>query len=194
MTLKILGGTFRNRSLKTPKGPQTRPTLAILRKAVFDICQQEIEGALVLDLFAGSGAMGLEALSRGAQHATFVDKDRYALSCIYENIKQFQLEDQTDVIGADVLATLKKLSARKLQFDIVTIDPPYAAAAQTALLTTLLTYLETHDMLKEGGIVFVEEGAPASLKPSCLKLEKLHHLNSRTFSQSVLHQFRYRLS
>jgi 16S rRNA (guanine(966)-N(2))-methyltransferase RsmD len=190
MSLKILGGTFRNRSLKTPKGPQTRPTLAILRKAVFDICQQEIEGAIVLDLFAGSGAMGLEALSRGAAHATFVDKDRYALSCIYENIKLFQLEPQAEVIGTDVLAALKKLSARKKQFDIVTIDPPYATATQTAILPTILTFLETHDMLKNGAIVFVEEGSPATLKPATLKLEKLSHLNSRTFSQSVLHQFR----
>ena len=94
MGLRILGGTFRNRLLKSPKGEQTRPTLAVMRKSVFDILQTQIEGAAFLDLYAGSGAMGLEALSRGASHATFVDANRFALSCIEDNICLLKVENQ----------------------------------------------------------------------------------------------------
>ncbi len=190
MSLKIIGGTFRNRTLQTPKGPQTRPTLGILRKCVFDICQSAVEGACFLDLFAGSGAMGIEAISRGASSAVFIDKDRYARSCIQDNIKALQIEAQAEVIGADVMVGLKKLKARGAQFDLIYIDPPYAAAKEGALFKELLHTLETYNLIKSGAYVFTEEASPARLKPETLELEKLGFVNSRTFSQSVLHQFR----
>ena len=92
MSLRIIAGEFRNRLLKSPKSLQTRPTLAILRKAVFDILQPYIHQAHFLDLFAGSGLMGIEALSRGASHTTFVDNDRNAIRCIRENISLLNLQ------------------------------------------------------------------------------------------------------
>lgn len=76
MSLRIIGGSFKGRLLKAPTGPLSRPTMSIMRKAVFDICQSVIEDAHFLDLFACSGAMGIEALSRGAAHATFIEKDK----------------------------------------------------------------------------------------------------------------------
>ena len=91
MTLRIIGGKFKGRLIKTPKGEKTRPTSAILRKAVFDICQNQITDARFLDLFAGSGAMGLEALSRGASHATFVERDKHSVSCLKENLALLNL-------------------------------------------------------------------------------------------------------
>ncbi len=190
MSLRIIGGTFRNRPLKAPKGPQTRPSLGIMRKAVFDILQQEIEGKDFLDLFAGAGAMGIEAISRGARQATFVDKDRFALRCIEENIQSFQIEKQAIVIGADALATLERLSRQGKTFDIVYIDPPYAKAFEKSLLSKILTFLDTQPLLKPGAIVFAEEGAPAHLKPESQSFSRLVFLNSRQFSQSVLHQYR----
>lgn len=190
MSLRIIGGTFRNRLLKTPKGPQTRPSLAILRKAVFDILQQEIVDAEFLDLFAGAGAMGLEAISRGAKQATFIDKDRYALRCIDENIKSFHVEDQCELFAADVFVALEKLGKAGRKFDVVYIDPPYAASAEKSLIPKILSLLESLDLLKPQAIVFAEEGAPPQLKLEQMGHLKLRLVNSRQFSQSVLHQLR----
>ncbi|MBS0653432.1 MAG: 16S rRNA (guanine(966)-N(2))-methyltransferase RsmD [Verrucomicrobia bacterium] len=190
MSLRIIGGTFRNRPLKTPKGPQTRPSLAVLRKAVFDILQDEIVDTEFLDLFAGAGAMGLEAISRGAKHATFVDKDRYALRCIDENIKGFHVEDQCELFAADVFVALEKLGKSGRKFDVAYIDPPYAASAEKSLIPKILSLLESLDLLKDHAIVFAEEGAPPQLKPEQMSGSNLRLVNSRQFSQSVLHQLR----
>ena len=189
MSLRIIGGTFRNRPLKAPKGPQTRPSLAILRKAVFDILQQEVIDNDILDLFAGAGAIGFEALSRGARHATFVDKDRFALQCISENMKTLKVESQCQLIPSDVFIALDKLSKAGKKFDLIYIDPPYATSAEKSLLAKILSLLETLDLLKENAIVFAEEGAPSFLSHP-LPLKHLRLLNTRQFSQSLLHQFR----
>ena len=94
MTLRVLGGKFRGRLLQSPRGSQTRPTTSMLRKAVFDILQNSIEDFRFLDLFAGSGAMGIEALSRGAKHATFVESHKDALRCINANLATLKLEKE----------------------------------------------------------------------------------------------------
>lgn len=125
MTLRIIAGTFKGRLLKAPKGPSTRPTQGMLREAVFNICQNEIPNARFLDLFAGSGAMGLEALSRGASHATLVEQNRHAAACIKENIATLQLQPQTTLIPTDVTRAIALLAKQSAQFDIIYIDPPY---------------------------------------------------------------------
>ncbi len=190
MSLRIIGGTFRNRFLKAPKGPQTRPSLAILRKAVFDILQQEVVDTEFLDLFAGAGAMGLEAISRGAKHATFVDKDRYAIRCIDENIKNFHVENQCDLFGVDVFIALEKLSKAGRKFDLVYIDPPYAPSAEKSLIPKILSLLESLDLLKDRPIIFAEEAALHQLKRQQINDLNLRLVNTRQFSQSVLHQLR----
>jgi 16S rRNA (guanine966-N2)-methyltransferase len=189
MTLRIIGGDFRSRLLKSPKGEKTRPTLAVMRKSVFDILQSQIEGAHFLDLYAGSGAMGLEALSRGASHATFVETDRNALRCIEENAKALKVQDKIAILNYDCLAALKRLEKSNRQFDIIYADPPYATGAQRGLLTELLQHFDAHPLLRKGGTLFLEEAAPPLLKPEALSFATLCHINTRTFSRSVLHQF-----
>ncbi len=110
MSLRIIGGKYKGRVLKAPKGSATRPTHGMLRESVFNICQNEIAGARFLDLFAGSGAMGLEALSRGASHITLVENDRHALASIRENIAVLQAASQTTVIAGQAKRVLKQLS------------------------------------------------------------------------------------
>jgi 16S rRNA (guanine966-N2)-methyltransferase len=190
MSLSIIGGALRNRLLKSPKGEQTRPTLAIMRKAVFDILQSEIDGANFLDLYAGSGAMGLEALSRGASHATFVETNRFALRCIEENCRNLKVAEQCTLIGYDCLRALKKLAKEGKCFGIVYADPPYAAAARMHLLQEILTFFDTHPLLNKGGTLFLEEAAPPTLKTEALRLTSLRHIDTRSFSRSTLHQFR----
>jgi 16S rRNA (guanine966-N2)-methyltransferase len=124
MSLRIIGGRLRNHTLFSPKGQQTRPTSGLVRKAVFDICQADIEDARFLDLFAGSGAMGLEALSRGASHATFVDASRLACQCITKNLHHLFLEKEATVLCGNVLHMIDRL-ARQQPFTLIYIDPPY---------------------------------------------------------------------
>ena len=190
MTLRIIGGTFRNRPLKTPKGAQTRPTLAVMRKAVFDILQTKVDEASFLDLYAGSGAMGLEALSRGASHATFVEIDRHAFGCIEENIRLFEVQDRSTMISYDALLALKKFAKEGKSFDIAYVDPPYAIGSRLQLLEKILFFFETHSLLTPGGTLFLEEAAPAVLNIASLELSALAFVDSRTFSRSTLHQFR----
>ncbi len=189
MSLRIIGGTFRNRILKTPKGEQTRPTLAVMRKAVFDILQTQIEGARFLDLYAGSGAMGLEALSRGAAQATFVEANRNAFRCIEENTRLLEVQDHCKLMSYDTLLALKKLAKEERRFDIIYADPPYAPAAKLRLLEEILLFLDTHPLLEKNGRLFLEEAAPATLSPQTQPLTTLRHVDSRCFSRSTLHQF-----
>lgn len=192
MSLKILGGNLQGRTLKTPKGSKTRPTLAIMRKAVFDILQDKIQEAQFLDLYAGSGSMGFEALSRGAAHVTFIETDRGAFSCIEENMRNLQLQDQCTLLSYDALLALKKLARDSHLFDIVYADPPYAAGSKHNLLKTMLAFFDTHSMLNSRGKLFLEESSPPKLQEQTAELNQLRFVDSRTFSHSCLHQFELR--
>jgi 16S rRNA (guanine966-N2)-methyltransferase len=182
MSLHLIGGQFKGRRLRSPKGPHVRPTTAILRKAVFDICKDQIEGAHFLDLFAGTGAMGLEALSRGAAHATFIEHSKDALRCIQDNIASLGLKECTELLKGDVLRTLKRL---KTSFQIIYIDPPY----EKIPMGELLLYLDQSKLLVSGGILFLEEAHPSKENFAALAMQHLVLKNSRRFGKSMLHQF-----
>jgi 16S rRNA (guanine(966)-N(2))-methyltransferase RsmD len=121
----VIGGEFRRRLLKTPPGEGTRPTPDRLRESLFNIVAPRIEGAVVVDAFAGSGAVGIEALSRGAARAIFVERDRKAARLIQENLKSLGIENRAAVIQASAGGQLDKLRC-----DILFIDPPYAMSAE----------------------------------------------------------------
>src|SRR3989344_2846614 len=147
MTLRIIGGFLKGRSLKTPPKSVTRPTLGSLREAVFNIAQNEIQGARVLDVFAGSGAMGFEALSRVAFHATFVEQHPQAIRCIRENIHTLGLGQQSQIYPISVEKAIRKMGELKSQFEIVYIDPPYQMAFDLKDIVPLLS---------EQAVVFLE--------------------------------------
>jgi len=170
--MRILAGIYKNRTLATPKGKQTRPTSSKMRGAVFNILQNQIEGAHCLDLFAGSGAMGLEALSRGAASATFIERDREAIRCIQQNLKTLGAEGT--VIKADALNGLKRLDK---QYDIIYVDPPYDLE-----ITPLLERLPA--VLAEGGMILLEQSRRAEVHPAELNL-----LERRDFGDSSLYFF-----
>src|SRR3972149_3508492 len=188
--MRIIGGKWGGRALKAPKGTQTRPTLAITRKAVFDICQFAMSDAEVLDLFAGSGAMGLEALSRGALHVTFVDKSNEAIRCIRENLQTLDAEAAATILQTDAMSALKKLESRKKIFSFIYIDPPYEELPKSSSRAAIIAFLDKSSLISPGGIVFIEESAPEKLPTELPPLQSLVHLDSRSFSKSVLHQYR----
>lgn len=190
--MRVLGGKFRGRLLRSPSTDQTRPTTSKLRKALFDICQSEIEGTRVLDLYAGCGAIGIEALSRGASHVTFVDAHRLAVKRIYENLHLLQLEAQAEVRLGDAMQQLKRLQQEGFCFDLVYIDPPYALGgdAPRGLLVRLLEWFDGSSILQQGASLFLEEGPPHRLNTSLPQLARLSKTSVRRFGRTLLHQFR----
>lgn len=189
MSLRIIGGTFKNRLLKSPVTDLTKPTMSMVRKSLFDICQGCIENAYFLDLFACSGSMGIEALSRGAKHSTFIEKDRKAVRCLEENIKALALQEQSTVICGDVFSQIKKLQEGQKTYDIIYIDPPYPLVENpNRPLVPLLEFLDKSSLLVPFSLVFLEERAPGILKPSCFTLSHLKHKNTRQFGSTLLHQ------
>ena len=122
--IRIIAGDFKGRRLKTPAGDRTRPTADRVREAWFSILQRSIPGARVLDLFAGSGALGLESLSRGATSAEFVELNRLALSALKANIQTLHVDDRAVVHRLDALRFAERLHPG--QYDVAFADPPYA--------------------------------------------------------------------
>lgn len=125
--MRVISGSARRLLLKTIEGNDTRPTTDRLKETLFNMLQYQIAGSRFLDLFSGSGAIGIEALSRGAKGAVFVEQNPRAVSCIKDNLKTTGLENCAVVIEADVFAALKELGGREENhaFDFIFMDPPY---------------------------------------------------------------------
>ena len=149
--MRIITGSARGRKLKEPKGMDTRPTTDKVKESLFNIIQFELEGRRVLDLFAGTGQLGLEALSREAEHCTFVDQRREAAALVRENVKLCGFTDRSRVAQEDALSFL---SVCREKFDVVFLDPPY----QSGLLEKSLKLLTQFDILREHGIIVCESG------------------------------------
>ena len=157
--MRIIGGSAKRRSLKSPSlATGVRPILARVKKSLFDILRPRLEGAEFLDLFAGSGAVGLEALSRGARFATFVDMNPNCLSIIRQNLSKLQLFDQARLVRADIP---RDLSYAGGPFDIIFMGPPYHDATWHALSLTMPTLKEIHraGLLKADGLMIGQHHA-----------------------------------
>lgn len=150
--MRIVAGMYSSRTIITPRGNDTRPTLDKVREAVFSSLGGMFDGGSVLDLYAGSGAIGLEALSRGMDHAVFADPSREAVRCIKENIRSLHVNDRCTVYPMKDMAVLKKLAEENMRFDLIYLDPPYKHAHHDEVLS----FLDEHHMIKEGGRVVIE--------------------------------------
>lgn len=123
--MRVIAGVARSLPLKTTEGIDTRPTTDRIKETLFNMLQFDIPGARFLDLFSGSGAIGIEALSRGAQYAVFVEKNRAALTCIEENLQFTKLYEKARVMGNDCFHALRSLDMKKEPFSVIFMDPPY---------------------------------------------------------------------
>ena len=144
--MRVITGSARGRKLKTPEGESIRPTTDNVKEAVFNIIQFDIEGRRVLDLFAGTGQLGIECLSRGAREAVFVDESRDAVKLVKENLRQCGLTAQ--VLQQDALSYLRSCG----RFDLIFVDPPYDANLYESVLNTI----NQVDILSDGGIIVCE--------------------------------------
>ena len=135
--MRVIAGAFKGRRLATPRGSATRPTADQVRIALMDTLMPWLPGARFLDLFAGAGGIGLEALSRGAAHTTFVERDPRAVAALRENIGTLGVEAQTRVLRLDVARALPRLAAEGERFGLVFLDPPYDADLTAPTLEAL---------------------------------------------------------
>lgn len=147
--MRVITGTARGRRLNELRGMETRPTTDKVKESIFNCIQFDVEDARVLDLFAGTGQLGIEALSRGAQSAVFVDKRTDAAKLVRDNLALCQLSDRAQVICGDSMGYLSSLRTR---FDIIFLDPPYA----DDLLERAIAHIARFDILSPHGIIVAE--------------------------------------
>lgn len=159
--MRVIAGTARSIPLQTPEGMDTRPTTDRIKETLFNMLQFELQGAVFLDLFAGSGAIGIEALSRGAEQAFFVDSGKNAADCIRKNLVKCRFEERGILLQTDALAAVRRLqgelcTAEKL---IVFMDPPYDRGLELPALAELCR----QGCLKKNSLVIVEQSLAGSL-------------------------------
>lgn len=180
MALKICGGTLRGRLLTAPKGDQTRPTSSQVRAALFNILGQSCIDWVVLDLFAGSGAMGIEALSRGARSACFVESHRLALQALRKNVEDLSLKEQAQVLPVSVQQSLGRCRG---PFDLVIADPPYHLMIEGLVAGEWVAkQLDAMNLVAPGGWVVIEAASP----PNDLALNQLELQEVRSYGDTCL--------
>ena len=155
--MRVITGSARGRRLKELEGMETRPTTDRVKEGLFSALQFDIEGRRVLDLFAGTGQLGIECLSRGAASAVFVDRRADAVKLIRENLRLTELEDRARVVAGDSMEYLKSI---REPFDIIFLDPPYAAG----LLEPAIAHIAKFDILAPHGIIAAEHPADRVLQ------------------------------
>ncbi len=185
--MKIIGGKYKGKNFYRPF--DIRPTQNMTRKAIFDILGPDIVGETVLDLFSGSGAIGLEALSRGAKRVCFVEKDPKCVKVIYENLKLLDICSYGDeaqfyeVFSKDAFACIKQLAAEKRTFDTIILDPPY----DRDLAKKALKLLDRYDILQPNSLLVIEHQRREILPES---VGRIFGFKQRKYGNTILSLFK----
>lgn len=169
--MRVISGTARRIPLKCPEGFHTRPTTDRIKETLFNMIAPYLYDSYFLDLFAGSGAIGIEALSRGAKKGVFVESDSKAMECIRENLKKTSLEAKATTLRSDVMTALYRLEG-DMEFDYIFMDPPY----DKGLERKVLKYLADSSLLSPEGIIIVE----ASLDDTFEDVEEMGYVLLKT--------------
>lgn len=154
--MRIIAGELKGRRLMTPSDNRVRPTTDKVKEAVFSMVAGYLPGSVVVDLFAGTGNLGLEAISRGAARAYFVDKDRTSISMVRENVKHCKVEDRSVILWSDFKSVFKKINDK---VDVIFLDPPYSAG----YMEECFSIIAESEILEEGGIIVAEHSSAETL-------------------------------
>ena len=181
--MRVLAGAFKGRRLVTPRGSTTRPTADQVRIALMDTLMPRLPAARVLDLFAGAGGVGLEALSRGAAHTTFVERDARAVAALRANVETLEVAPQTRIERADVRAALDRLARDGATFDVVFLDPPY----DEDLVVPTLERLGASPVVAPEALVIAQHLTKRAPPEA---VGRLHAYRTRRFGETTLTFFR----
>lgn len=182
--MRVIAGSARRQQLKTPAGYETRPTSDKTKETLFNVLMPYVYDSVFLDLFSGSGGIGIEALSRGAKRAMFVERSRPALRCIEENLNKTKLADKAQVFSMDVMSALRQMEGR-YQFDLLFMDPPFGQELEKEVLF----YLHTSGLIHENTMIIVEASNETDFDyvPKMLGMDivkcKRYKANSHVFIQ-----------
>ena len=151
--MRVVAGKYKGKNLASPKTDDVRPTTTRIKETLFNVLQGYVQGSTVLDLFAGSGSLGIEAISRGAKRVDFADKSRDSIALVKQNLKG--IEGCYTVQNADFLAALRSANASGVKYDVIFLDPPYASSLGEAAIAKIIEL----DLLKKDGIIVFEHGS-----------------------------------
>ncbi|HEX5157181.1 MAG TPA: 16S rRNA (guanine(966)-N(2))-methyltransferase RsmD [Ktedonobacterales bacterium] len=180
--MRVISGSARGRKLKSPKSSETRPIMDRVKTALFDILAPEIMDMRVLDLFAGTGAVGIEALSRGAESATFIERSPEAWRLVRENLALTNLSDRAEVLRTDAFAYLQQAAATGRRFDLVYVAPPQ----YVNMATQALTLLDTTPLTEPDGLVIVQIHPQERAELDALTLKRLRRYDERRYGSTLL--------
>ncbi|ADL07802.1 16S rRNA (guanine(966)-N(2))-methyltransferase RsmD [Thermosediminibacter oceani] len=170
--MRVTGGIFRGRRIKSLPGIKTRPTSDIVRESLFNILGEKTAGSSFLDVFAGTGSVGIEALSRGAERVVFIEEGGLACRIIRENLIKLRISDKSLIIKADYLKGMRSLEKTNTTFDIIFLDPPY----DRGFVSPCLEFLNNSELLKPNSIVVVQHSVSEVIKTppniTCYKEKK----------------------
>jgi len=185
--MRIISGASKGRRLVTPKSQAIRPTSDRVKESIFNLLGEEVEGKAILDLFAGTGNLGIEALSRGAKRALFVEKGRQAVRLIQRNLSQTGMREQSEILPKDVSRAIGILKQRGESFDLILMDPPY----EKGLIQKTLLKLQSHRIYHEDSILIIEHDRR---EPIPEKLEGWTLIRQRGIGDTVISFLSPRLS
>ncbi len=166
--MRVISGKAKGHILKAPKGLNTRPTADRVKESIFNIIQTKLNNSTVIDLFAGSGSLGIEALSRNASRTYFIDNNKNSIQSIKENLKKTGLINNSEIIQIDALNGIIRLSEHEIKANIIFLDPPYSKG----LIELTLEAISYYDILQLDGIVIVEYSIKDKVSNNVHKLKK----------------------
>ncbi len=178
--MRVIAGKARSLKLKTPEGLETRPTTDRIKETLFNMLQPYLPDGIFIDLFSGSGGIGIEALSRGARHAYFVENQKNAIACIQENLKFTRLIDDATILKQDVLSALSGIHEKEA--DVIFMDPPYALSYERQVLEALqrMPYVTENTLIVVEALLDTDFSYADSLG-FCITKEKCYKTNKHVF-------------
>jgi 16S rRNA (guanine966-N2)-methyltransferase len=167
-SMRVIAGKYRSQPIASPKGRDTRPTSDRLRETMFNIIAPQVQDAVFADLFAGTGAVGIEAISRGARQVYFAENSKASLQTLRHNLERLEIRDEATVEPAGTMPLLRRLLHQKATLDLIFLDPPYK---DQLAYETVLRFLAEHSILREDAIVIVEHSRRYSLPSLNIQLQ-----------------------
>jgi 16S rRNA (guanine(966)-N(2))-methyltransferase RsmD len=177
-TMRVISGKCRGTKLSAPDGMNTRPTTDRIKETLFNILAFDVPGCRFLDVFSGSGAIGIESLSRGAKEATFIEQDKQAARVIRDNLTKTRLTPFATLYETDVLTALRTLAARHTAFDLIFLDPPYALPT----IPLVLEHIVSGNLLSDGGYMVLEHATGTDYPVKGLRVLREKKLKTTTLT------------